>query len=79
MKGALGATVLFVTASVSAGSLELMATHSPILMAFPGATIYQLDGAGIAPVAYEDTEHFSITLGFLQDRHRMLHHLLSEE
>lgn len=64
---------------VGSGSQVVMATHSPILMAFPGATIYLLDGEGIREVAYEETEHYSLTLAFLQDRDRMLRHLLAEE
>jgi predicted ATPase len=43
----------------------VIATHSPILMAYPGATIYRLGIDGIAPVAYEETEHYTITRGFL--------------
>jgi predicted ATPase len=44
----------------------VLATHSPILMGLPGAQLYQL-GAGIEPVAYQDTEHYQITKGFLTD------------
>ncbi len=50
------------------GSQFVIATHSPILMAYPGARIYQLDAAGIAPIAYEVTEHFRITRDFLNHR-----------
>jgi predicted ATPase len=46
----------------------IIATHSPILMAYPGATIYQLSKKGIETVHYEDTEHYRITLDFLQAR-----------
>ncbi|NCB31451.1 MAG: ATP-binding cassette domain-containing protein [Clostridia bacterium] len=56
----------------------LIATHSPILMAYPGATIYQLGEAGIAPVAYEDTEHYRITRSFLQNPRHMLDILLAD-
>jgi predicted ATPase len=58
------------------GSQFLIATHSPILMAYPGALIYQLDADGIAPVAYEDTEHFNVTRDFLNHRERYFAHLL---
>ncbi|HZJ64931.1 MAG TPA: AAA family ATPase [Kofleriaceae bacterium] len=53
----------------------LIATHSPILMAYPGALLYQLDAAGIAPVRYQDTEHYRITRDFLADPERYFKHL----
>ena len=43
----------------------VIATHSPILMAYPKAMIYRLGGAGIERVAYEETEHYQITRDFL--------------
>ncbi len=61
-----------------ARSQLLIATHSPILMAYPGAAIYLLDEQGIAPVAYEDTEHYQVTRSFLQDPARMLKALFAE-
>ena len=48
----------------------VIATHSPILMAYPGALLYQLDAAGIASVRYQDTEHYRITRDFLADPER---------
>ena len=53
----------------------IIATHSPILMAYPGALIYGLSASGIEPVAYEDTEHFQITRDFLGNRERYFKHL----
>jgi predicted ATPase len=58
------------------GCQFLVATHSPILMAYPDATIYLLGPAGMAAVAYEDTEHYQITRSFLNDRESYLRHLL---
>lgn len=46
----------------------MIATHWPIIMAYPEASIYLLDGEGIREVAYADTEHYSITRGFLKNR-----------
>jgi predicted ATPase len=46
----------------------IIATHSPILMAYPDAAILQCGAQGIAPVAYEDTEHFRVTRDFLANR-----------
>jgi predicted ATPase len=43
----------------------VIATHSPILMAYPKALIYRLGSGGIERVAYEDTEHYTITRDFL--------------
>jgi predicted ATPase len=58
------------------GSQFIIATHSPILMAYPDASIFQCSSAGIAQVAYEDTEHFQITRDFLANPARMLRILL---
>lgn len=54
----------------------IIATHSPILMAYPDACIYQCGRDGVLPVAYEDTEHFQITRDFLANPSRMLRVLL---
>ena len=54
----------------------LIATHSPILMSYPEATIYNLNDEGIAPIAYEDTEHYKVTRDFLHNPEVYLHHLL---
>ena len=56
----------------------IVATHSPILLAYPGATIYQIDGSGIAPVRYEDTEHYAVTKAFLENPARMLSELFDD-
>ncbi len=56
----------------------IIATHSPILMAFPGAQILSFDGGRIQPVAYADTEHYQITRSFLEDPQRYLSRLLDE-
>lgn len=61
---------------VSRNSQFLIATHSPILMAYPDATIYQLDNNGIEPIAYEDTEHFKTTRDFVSNPEVFLHHLM---
>lgn len=61
---------------VRGGSQLVVATHSPILMAYPGAKILLLDEAGMRPVRYEDTEHVQITRDFLNEPSRYLRHLL---
>jgi predicted ATPase len=55
----------------------IIATHSPILMAYPDACIYQFGKDGIQQVAYEDTEHFQVTRDFLMNPQRMLDTLLA--
>lgn len=54
----------------------IIATHSPILMAYPDAWIYQFSEGGIERINYEDTDHFQITSRFLRDPHGMMKRLL---
>jgi predicted ATPase len=53
----------------------IFATHSPILLAFPGATILSFDHDPIRPVAYAELEHVSLTRDFLRDPQSFLRHL----
>jgi len=57
----------------------IIATHSPILMAYPDAWIYRCGGDGIDKVEYEDTEHYQVTRDFLSDRKRMLRELFERD
>jgi len=57
----------------------IIATHSPILLSYPNAKILQFDESGISEVAYEDTEHFSVTKDFLNHYSRRLDQLLGDE
>jgi predicted ATPase len=61
---------------VEARSQFIIATHSPILLAYPGATIYELAASGIRSVRYEETEHFSVTRDFLNRYPMMVETLL---
>ena len=61
---------------VNRNSQFIIATHSPILMAFPNAEILEFSEGGIKSVEYKDTEHFKITKGFLDNPEKMLHYLL---
>ena len=54
----------------------LIATHSPILICYPGATIYQFDDDGVRETNYEDTEHYSLTKSFLNNPAAYLRHLI---
>ncbi|MFP7494550.1 AAA family ATPase [Terribacillus saccharophilus] len=53
----------------------LIATHSPILLGYPGAEILHFSEEGIRAVDYEETEHYQVTKGFLQNREGYLKHL----
>ena len=57
------------------GAQCLIATHSPILMALPQATIYSFDAGTVQPIAYEDTEHVRLTRDFLNRPEQFLQHL----
>lgn len=57
----------------------IIATHSPILLSYPDALIYQITEDGIDKVSYEDTEHFQVTRNFLNNHERMLKILLGED
>ncbi|MBV9140980.1 MAG: AAA family ATPase [Pseudonocardiales bacterium] len=65
---------------VAAGSQFILATHSPILLAYPGATIYQISReATLERVDYDDTEAVRLHRDFLADPGRYLYHLFAEE
>lgn len=61
---------------VCADSQFIIATHSPILMAYPDAWIYQFTERGAVRVAYEDTEHYQVTRSFMMNPERMLQALM---
>jgi predicted ATPase len=56
----------------------IIASHSPILLAYPGATIYSCDGDYLERITYEDTAHYQITKDFLNHPDTFLQHLFSE-
>jgi predicted ATPase len=57
---------------VKKGSQLVVATHSPVLMALPGALIYQLGDEGITRIEYEQTAAFRLTRDFIVDRTKFL-------
>lgn len=57
----------------------IIATHSPILLGYPGATIYNFDEAGITPIAYEETSHYVVTKRFLNAREPFLQQIFADE
>jgi len=56
----------------------IIATHSPILLAYPNATIYSCDNDVLQKIKYEDTAHYQITKQFLNNTELYLKNLLSE-
>ncbi len=60
------------------GSQFIIATHSPILLAYPRARILQFGDSGVAEVRFEDTEHYTVTRDFLNNFPRRLEQLLGE-
>lgn len=54
----------------------IIAAHSPILMAYPNATIYSFSVDGIKKLDYYETEHYQVTWDFLINPKRMLDMLL---
>jgi predicted ATPase len=56
----------------------VIATHSPILLAYPRAKIYQFSEDGVKEVAYEETEHYVVTRDFLNNHHKRLVELLAD-
>lgn len=57
------------------GSQFIIATHSPIIMAYPHAKIIQLTEDSIFESRLEETQHYSIMKQFFENKDRMLHHL----
>jgi predicted ATPase len=64
---------------VTQGSQFIIATHSPILMAYPDADIYLADHARkITLTEYRETEHYILTKEFINDPERMISYLFEE-
>ena len=61
---------------VGQGSQFIVATHSPLLLSYPGARIFSFDELPVALVEYDRLEHVALTREFLADPHRFLRHLL---
>jgi predicted ATPase len=72
------AALAVIDALVKQGAQFLIATHSPILLAYPRAKILLFDDAGISHVDYEDTEHYAVTRDFLNHYPRRLQQLFED-
>ena len=56
----------------------LISTHSPIILSYPGATLYSLEGDSIQEVDYRETEHYRLTKDFLNAPERYFKTLFAE-
>lgn len=63
---------------VKKNSQFIISTHSPILMAYPGAEIYELSEQGIRSVPYKETEHYTFSRHFLEHPEKILRYLLED-
>lgn len=57
----------------------VIATHSPMLLAYPGAVLYGFGEDGISEIAYQETDHYRLTRDFLNSPDRYFKHLFSDE
>ena len=64
---------------VNADSQFIIATHSPILMAYPEAQIYLCSPDGIVGIDYYETEHYRVMHDFVINPKRMLDVLLAPD
>lgn len=56
----------------------IIASHSPILLSYPKATIYSFDGESISTISFEETEHFKVTKDFLASYPTFYKHFMRE-
>lgn len=64
---------------IEEGSQFVIATHSPILLAYPNATIYECGGEGLRRIDFEEAESVRLTRSFLGARERFLEQLLTTD
>ena len=64
----------------SSGNAQMiMATHSPILMSYPGADIWHFTGTTIEPIDFDDIEHVQVTRAYLANPERILTELFEDD
>ena len=73
------ALLAVVTRAARSGAQFVIATHSPILMAYPHAAIFQMSEDGPFEIPYRETEHFMVTRRFLNDPEAMLEIVLNRD
>jgi predicted ATPase len=77
VSGALALLAIVVRAA-GAGAQFVIATHSPILLAIPGARLYELDERGLSPAEYDELEAVRLTRGFLGAPERFIRAALGD-
>lgn len=70
------ATLVRIDELAHQGSQFVIATHSPIVMAYPHANIYHINEGELKRVTYEETEHYLVSRAFLMNHRNELKHLL---
>jgi predicted ATPase len=73
------ALVAAMTRAARSGAQLIVATHSPVLLACPGARIYELDAGGIEERAYDDVEAVRLTRAFLDAPERFIRAAVGED
>lgn len=63
---------------LSMHSQFVIATHSPIIMAYPDAVIYEFGKKGIGKIAYEETEQFAVYKSFFTDYKRFFYEIMKK-
>jgi predicted ATPase len=72
------AVLAAITRATRGGAQFIIATHSPVLLACPGARIYELDDSGFSECEYDDLDAVRLTRGFLSDPERYLRAALGD-
>ena len=73
------ALMRYVHDSIDEGSQFVISTHSPILLAYPDAVIYEMADAGPARIDYEQSDQYELTKSFLDDPERFLRYLFNDD
>jgi predicted ATPase len=71
-------SILYQLASMKVAQF-VIATHSPILLTLPGATIFSIEEGQLREVGYRETEHFKLTRDFLNAPERFHRHLFRNQ
>jgi predicted ATPase len=72
-------SLLKIIKNLSKDSQFIIATHSPILLGYPDAQIFNFDSTPLSHIAYEDTDHYQITKKFLENRNSILMDLFDDK
>ena len=70
--------MIYINDLVKKNSQFIISTHSPLLMTFPNAEIYEITSDNIESIPFDKTSHYSITRSFLENPKKMLDILLNK-